>query len=97
MRTDEVTMSICGMDIPTVLKFKECFIRKYFKTEDAEAIQKYSSMIDVLRLIRAVFAIGFTSKNTAEFRPAIIAKAREVFFPNIRNIVGCVQYLTNTL
>ncbi len=97
MRTDEVTMSICGMDIQTVLRFKECFIRKYFKTDDPEAVQKYSSMIDVLRLIRAVFAIGFTSKNTAEFRPAIIAKAREVFFPNIRNIVGCVQYLVNTL
>lgn len=97
MRTDEVTMSICGMDIQTVLRFKECFIRKYFKTDDPEAVQKYSSMIDVLRLIRAVFAIGFTSKNTAEFRPAIIAKAREVFFPNMRNIVGCVQYLVNTL
>lgn len=97
MRTDEVTMSICGMDIPTVLRFKECFIRKYFKTEDAVTIGKYSSMIDVLRLIRAVFAIGFTSKNTAEFRPAIIAKAREVFFPNIGNIIGCVQYLVNTL
>lgn len=97
MRTDEVTMSICGMDIQTVLRFKECFIRKYFKTDDPEAVHKYSSMIDVLRLIRAVFAIGFTSKNTAEFRPAIIAKAREVFFPNIRNIVGCVQYLVNTL
>ena len=97
MRTDEVTMSICGMDIQTVLRFKECFIRKYFKTDDPEAVQKYSSMIDVLRLIRAVFAIGFTSKNTAEFRPAIIEKAREVFFPNMRNIVGCVQYLVNTL
>ena len=97
MRTDEVTMSICGMDIQTVLRFKECFIRKYFKTNDPEAVQNYSSMIDVLRLIRAVFAIGFTSKNTAEFRPAIIAKAREVFFPNMRNIVGCVQYLVNTL
>lgn len=97
MGTDEVTMSICGMDIQTVLRFKECFIRKYFKTDDPEAVQKYSSMIDVLRLIRAVFAIGFTSKNTAEFRPAIIAKAREVFFPNMRNIVGCVQYLVNTL
>lgn len=97
MRTDEVTMSICGMDIQTVLRFKECFIRKYFKTDDPEAVQKYSSMIDVLRLIRAVFAIGFTSKNTAEFRPAIIAKAREVFFPNMRNIVGCVHYLVNTL
>lgn len=97
MRTDEVTMSICGMDIQTVLRFKECFIRKYFKTDDPEAVQKYSSMIDVLRLIRVVFAIGFTSKNTAEFRPAIIAKAREVFFPNMRNIVGCVQYLVNTL
>lgn len=97
MRTDEVTMSICGMDIPTVLRFKECFIRKYFKTEDVVTIGKYSSMIDVLRLIRAVLAIGFTSKNTAEFRPAIIAKAREVFFPNIGNIIGCVQYLVNTL
>ena len=97
MRTDEVTMSICGVDIPTVLKFKECFIRKYFKTDDQEMIQKYSSMIDALRLIRAVFAIGFTSKNTEEFRPAIIAMARQVFFPNIQKIAGGVQYLVNTL
>lgn len=97
MRTDEMSLGICGMDNQTVLKFKDCFIRKYFKTEDPEAVQRYSSMIDALRLIRAVFAIGFTSKNTEEFRPAIIAMARQVFFPNIQKIAGGVQYLVNSL
>lgn len=96
VKTDEITMGICGMDIATVLKFKECFIRKYFKTEDAEMIQKYSSLIDVLRLIRAIFAIGFTSKNTAEFRPGIIEMARKVFFPNIQNIIGGLRFLINS-
>ena len=97
MRTDEMSLGICGMDNQTVLKFKDCFIRKYFKTEDPEAVQRYSSMIDALRLIRAVFAIGFTSKNTEEFRPAIIGMARQVFFPNIQKIAGGVQYLVNSL
>ena len=96
VRTDEITMGICGMDIATVLKFKECFIRKYFNTENAEMIQKYSSLIDVLRLIRAIFAIGFTSKNTAEFRPGIIEMARKVFFPNIQNIIGGLRFLINS-
>ena len=96
VRTDEITMGICGMDIATVLKFKECFIRKYFKTEDEEMIQKYSSLIDILRLIRAIFAIGFTSKNTAEFRPGIIEMARKVFFPNIQNIIGGLRFLINS-
>ena len=97
MRTDEMTIGICGMDIQTVRKLKDCFIRKYFKTEDPEMIQKYGSMLDSLRLIRAVFAIGFTSKNTEEFRPAIIEMARKVFFPNIQKIAGGVQFLVNTL
>ena len=97
MRTDEMTIGICGMDNQTVRKLKDCFIRKYFKTEDPEMIQKYGSMLDSLRLIRAVFAIGFTSKNTEEFRPAIIEMARQVFFPNIQKIAGGVQFLVNIL
>ena len=97
MRTDEATMSICGMDNATVTRFKDCFIRKYFKTEDPELIKKYSSIFDALRLIRAVFAIGFTSKNTAEFRPAIIQMARQVMFPNIQNIIGGVKFLVNNI
>ena len=97
MRTDEMTIDICGMDISTVRKFKECFIRKYFKTEDPQMIQKYASILDALRLIRAVFAVGFTSKNTEEFRPAIIAMARQVFFPNIQSIIGGIKLLINTI
>ena len=97
MRTDEMALGICGMDNATVLKLKDCFIRKYFKTEDPEMIQKYAGMLDALRLIRAVFAIGFTSKNTAEYRPAIIEMARQVFFPNIQKIIGGVKYLVNSL
>ena len=94
---DQVTMGICGMDVATVLKFKECFIKKYFKTEDPQMIQRYSSMIDALRLIRAVLAISFTSKNTEEFRPMIIQTARQVFFPNLQNIIGGVKFLVNSL
>ena len=97
MRTDEMTIGICGMDNATVLKLKDCFIRKYFKTDDPEMIQKYSGILDALRLIRAVFAIGFTSKNTAEYRPAIIAMARQMFFPNIQKIIGGVRYLVSSL
>ena len=97
MRTDQMPIDICGMDISTVRQLKDCFIRKYFKTEDPEMIQKYGSMLDALRLIRAVFAVGFTSKNTEEFRPAIIAMARQVFFPNIQNIIGGVKFLVNSL
>ena len=63
MRTDEMTIGICGMDNATVGMLKDSFIRKYFMTEDPEMIGKYASMLDALRLIRAVFAIGFTSKN----------------------------------
>lgn len=97
MRTDEMILGICGMDNATVAIFRNCFIRNYFKTEDPEAIQKYESMLNALRLIRTVFAIGFTSKNTEQYRPAIIDMARKVFFPNIQNIIGAVKYLVNTL
>ena len=94
---DRMTMGICGMDVATVLKFRQCFVRKYFKTEDPEMIQRYDSMIEALRLIRAVFAIGFNSQNTAQVRPLIIQVARQSFFPNIEKIVGGVRYLVNTL
>lgn len=97
MRTDEMIMHIAGMDNATVALLKDCFIRKYFKTEDPEMIQKYGSMIDALRLIRTVFAIGFNSRNTDKFRPAIIDMARKVFFPNIQNIVGGVKYLVSVI
>ena len=94
---DRMTMGICGMDVATVLKFRQCFVRKYFKTEDPEMIQRYDSMIEALRLIRAVFAIGFNSQNTAQVRPLIIQVARQSFFPNIEKIIGGVRYLVNTL
>ena len=94
---DKMTMGICGMDVATVLKFRQCFVKKYFKTEDPEMIQRYDSMIEALRLIRAVFAIGFNSQNTAQVRPLIIQVARQAFFPNIEKIVGAVKYLVNTL
>ena len=97
MRTDEMSVGICGMDNTVVKVFKDCFIRKYFKTEDPEMIQKYGGMLDGLRLIRAVFAIGFTSENTEKFRPAIIDMARQYFFPNIQKIVGGIKFLVNTL
>lgn len=97
MRTDEMTIGICGMDNATVMQLKDCFIRKYFKTEDPEMIQKYAGILDGLRLIRAVFAIGFTSQNTEKFRPAIIEMARQHFFPNIQKIVGGIKFLVNSL
>ena len=94
---DRMTMGICGMDVATVLKFRQCFVKKYFKTEDPEMIQRYDSMIEALRLIRAVFAIGFNSQNTAQVRPLIIQVARQSFFPNIEKIVGGVKYLVSIL
>ena len=97
MRTDEMSIGICGMDNTTVKLFKDCFIRKYFKTEDPEMIQKYGGMLDGLRLIRAVFAIGFTSENTEKFRPAIIDMARQYFFPNVQKIIGGIKFLVNTI
>lgn len=97
MRTDEMIINIAGMDNATVGKLKDCFIRKYFRTEDPEMIKKYGSMLDALRLIRAVFAIGFTSSNTEKFRPAIIDMARKVFFPNIQQIAGGVKYLVSVI
>ena len=97
MRTDEMIMNIAGMDNATVALFKNCFIRKYFKTEDPEMIQKYGGMLDGLRLIRAVFAIGFTSENTEKYRPAIIEMARQYFFPNIQKIAGGIKFLVSTL
>ena len=97
MRTDEMIINIAGMDNATVARMKECFIRKYFRTEDPEMIGKFGKMLDALRLIRAIFAIGFTSSNTEQYRPAIIDMARKVFFPNIQNIVGGVKYLINVI
>ena len=97
MRTDEMIMGIAGMNNATVALLKDCFIRKYFKTEDPEMIQKFGSMLDGLRLIRTVFAIGFTSSNTEKFRPAIIEMARQVFFPNIHNIIAGIKYLTSVV
>ena len=97
MRTEEMSIGICGMDNATVKLFKDCFIRKYFKTEDPEMIQKFGGMLDGLRLIRAVFAIGFTTSGTEKYRSAIIEMARQYFFPNIQKIVGGIKFLVNTL
>ena len=97
MRTEEMTIGICGMDNATVALFKNCFIRKYFKTEDPEMIQKYSGMLDGLRLIRAVFAIGFTTSGTEKYRSAIIDMARQHFFPNIQKIIGGIKFLVSSL
>ena len=97
MRTDEMILGIAGMTNATVAIMKEHFIRKYFKTDDPAMVAQYGKMLDALRLIRTVFAIGFTSKNTEKFRPAIIEMSRQVFFPNIQNIVGSVKFLVNTV
>ena len=97
MRTDEMAMGICGMDNATVKLFKDCFIRKYFKTDDPEMIKKMGGLLDGLRLIRAVFAIGFTTSGTEKYRSAIIDMARQHFFPNIQKIAGGIKFLVNTL
>ena len=60
-------------------------------------IEKFGSMLNALRLIRTVFAVGFNSRNTEKYRPAIIDMARQVFFPNIQNIVGGVRYLVSVI
>ena len=97
MRNDEMILGIAGMTNATVAIMKEHFIRKYFKTDNPEMIERYGKMLDALRLIRTVFAIGFTSQNTAKYRPAIIEMSRQVFFPNIHNIVAGVKFLVNTV
>ena len=97
MRNDEMILAISGMDNATMALLKDCFIRKYFKTEDTEMIARFSKIIDALRLIRAIFALGFTTSNTAQFRDAIIGIARQSFFPNIQNIVGGVKYLVSVI
>ena len=97
MRTDEMAMGICGMDNATVKLFKDCFIRKYFKTDDPAMIQKMGGLLDGLRLIRAVFAIGFTTSGTEKYRSAIIDMARQHFFPNIQKIAGGIKFLVNSL
>ena len=97
MRTDEMILAISGMDNATMARLKDCFIRKYFKTEDPELIARYGKIIDALRLIRAIFALGFTTSNTAQFRDAIIGIARQAFFPNIQNIIGGVKYIVSVI
>mgnify|MGYP003293334158 CR=1 FL=1 len=109
----QITYTVCleqpctALDIHLTYDFAELRYRdddvtpeekeKYFKTEDPAMIETYGKMLDALRLIRTVFAIGFTSKNTEKFRPAIIEMSRQVFFPNIQNIVAGVKFLVNTV
>lgn len=97
MRTEEMIMNIAGMSNATVALLKECFLRKYFKTEDKEMLEKLGSMMGALRLIRTVFAIGFKTPQNEKYRPAIIDMARKVFFPNIQNIVAGVKSLLSVV
>jgi hypothetical protein len=60
-------------------------------------IQKMGGLLDGLRLIRAVFAIGFTTSGTEKYRSAIIDMARQYFFPNIQKIAGGIKFLVNSL
>ena len=60
-------------------------------------IERYSKIIDALRLIRAVFSLGFTTANTLQFRDAIIGVARQALFPNLQNIVGGIKYMISEI
>lgn len=97
MRTEEMIMNIAGMSNANVALLKECFLRKYFKTEDKAMLEKLSSMMGALRLIRTVFAIGFKTPQNDKYRQAIIDMARKVFFPNIQNIVAGVKSLLSVV
>lgn len=97
MRTEEMIMNIAGMSNANVALLKECFLRKYFNTEDKEMLEKLSSMMGALRLIRTVFAIGFKTPQNEKYRQAIIDMARKVFFPNIQNIVAGVKSLLSVV
>ena len=97
MRTEEMIMNIAGMSNANVALLKECFLRKYFNTEDKEMLEKLSSMLGALRLIRTVFAIGFKTPQNEKYRQAIIDMARKVFFPNIQNIVAGVKSLLSVV
>lgn len=97
MRTEEMIMNIAGMSNANVALLKECFLRKYFKTEDKAMLEKLGSMMGALRLIRTVFAIGFKTPQNDKYRQAIIDMARKVFFPNIQNIVAGVKSLLSVV
>lgn len=97
MKDEEIARGISGMDIKTLNAMNDCFIRKYFKTDDPVAIEQYNNVFTSMRLIRSVFAIGFRSRNTELLRPQIIAMAREVFFPNIENIIAGLQGLISSI
>ena len=97
MRTEEMIMNIAGMSNANVALLKECFLRKYFKTEDKAMLEKLGSMMGALRLIRTVFAIGFKTPQNEKYRQAIIDMARKVFFPNIQNIVAGVKSLLSVV
>lgn len=97
MSTEEMARSIAGMSMDSVAVLNDCFIRQYFKTEDPEMIKKYDSILNCMRLLRTVFAIGFTTPRTEKYRPAIIDMARKVFFPIVDDVIGGIRFLLNVI
>lgn len=97
MSTEEMATNIAGMSRQNIAILKDSFIRQYFKTDDPVMLSRYESMLNSLRLIRTVFAIGFTTPRSEKFRPAIIDMARKHFFPNVPGIVSGIKYLTSVI
>lgn len=83
-----------GMDVATLNKVSQAFLRFYFHTDDPEQLARLTQMMGLIRLIRSVFALYYDTPGTAKYRPLIIASARKYFFPNVRNIIGAIQYLS---
>lgn len=89
----ELAMKITGMSLPVLERAKDSFIRQYFKIEDTDIIKQYDNIFNYMRLLRTVLAIGFKSKNSEKFRPAIIDMARQVFFPNVSDIMDGIKLI----
>lgn len=94
---EELAINNSGMTLDTLKKFNECFLRKYFNTEDPEEIAKYDNIMEMLRLVRMVFVIGHDSPHTVLLRPRIIEAARQHFFPRLDQIIAGVKYLASLI
>lgn len=95
--SDAAAIHMSGMDTTNLAKFKDCFIRHYFETEDEEMIAQYDSLLDALRLIRRAFATGFNSPMIERARPNTLKEMRELLFPHVDEVIEAVEsYLSAT-
>jgi len=94
LRSDEMAMRLAGMNLTTMKKVYDAFLRSYFHTDDPEMLARLDKMCSLLRFIRSVFAISFNTPETNKMRPLIINAARERLFPNLQAIIGAIKFLS---